>query len=347
MTFAHIRRIRGVTSAGYEQIPRAGDCRSPRMGRACQSGCQQPTSGAVVDSLNIFARVPRSQFDVPGRGGGLLSAFKWHYLLRLLIRTGVTTRYRNSVLGWTWSYVRPAAQFAVFFVVLGLFLDLTGRGLPNYAVYLFSGIVVINLFSEAFKNATTSILNNAPLIRKVYLPRQLFAVSAVAVAFVHFLPQLGLLLVVCLFQGWITHISVVSVLAVLAGIVIVLVFSLGLGLLFGAINVRYRDAENIVELLLLLATWASPVLYSWTMVQSALNKLGWPDWLLEVYMLNPITQAVGLFHFAFWYPVTPSDFVLPPQLLANSLWTFLISVAVLLCGQWVFRRLEGRFAQDL
>ncbi len=186
---------------------------------------------------------------------------------------GVTTRYRNSVLGWTWSYVRPAAQFLVFWVVLGLFLNLE-RGIPNYAVYLFSGIVVINLFSEAFKNATTSIVGNAPLVRKVYLPRQLFAVSAVIVAFVHFLPQVGLLLVVCLFLGWITSISILSVLAILAGATLVMLFALGLGLLFGAMNVRYRDAENIVELLLLLATWASPVLYSWIMVQDAITAAG-------------------------------------------------------------------------
>ena len=317
------------------------------MGRARDANAVTSlVSGTVSETRDLFAHVPRAQFDVPGRSGGLLDVFRWHYLLRLLVRTGVTTRYRNSVLGWTWSYVRPAAQFLVFWVVLGLFLSLE-RGIPNYAIYLFSGIVVINLFSEAYKNATTSIVGNAPLVRKVYLPRQLFAVSAVIVAFVHFLPQVGLLLVVCLFLGWILHISVVSVLAILAGIAIVMIFALGLGLLFGSVNVRYRDAENIVELLLLLATWASPVLYSWTMVRDALRTLGWPDWILEIYLLNPITQAVELFHFAFWYPVTTTTLPLPPDLAINTLWTFLISVVVLIIGQSVFRRLEGRFAQDL
>jgi len=300
----------------------------------------------VTVDPDIFARVPRSEFDIPGRSGGLLDVFRWHYLLRLLVRTGVTTRYRNSVLGWTWSYVRPAAQFLVFWVVLGLFLNLE-RGISNYAIYLFSGIVVINLFSEGYKNATTSIVGNAPLVRKVYLPRQLFAVSAVFVAFVHFLPQVALLLIVCLFLGWIMQVSILSILAIIAGIALVMVFALGLGLLFGAVNVRYRDAENIVELLLLLATWASPVLYSWTMVRDAIDMMGWPQWLLELYLLNPITQAVELFHFAFWYPVTQTNLPLPPDLALNTLWTFLISIATLLIGQAVFRRLEGRFAQDL
>lgn len=315
-------------------------------------------SRPVTDTRDLFATVPRSEFDIPGKSRGLIDVVRWRYLLNLLVRTGVTTRYRNSVLGWTWSYVRPAAQFLVFWVVLGLFMNLD-RGIPNYAVYLFSGIVVINLFSEAFKNATTSIVGNAALVRKVFLPRQLFAVSAVVVAFVHFLPQVALLLVVCLFLGWAVHISVLSVLAIFAGMLIVIVFALGLGLFFGAINVRYRDAENIVELMLLLATWASPVLYSWVMVQDAVVKtLGWPQWLVEAYLLNPITQGVELFHYAFWRPATEgmisaTDYAglqmdaMPPGLGWNTLWTFLIAVGTLLIGQLVFRRLEGRFAQDL
>lgn len=315
-------------------------------------------SGPVTDTRDLFAAVPRSEFDTPGRSRGLVDVVRWRYLLNLLVRTGVTTRYRNSVLGWTWSYVRPAAQFLVFWVVLGLFMNLD-KGIPNYAVYLFSGIVVINLFSEAFKNATTSIVGNAALVRKVFLPRQLFGVSAVIVAFVHFLPQVGLLLLVCLLLGWVAHISILSVLAIFAAMIIVMVFALGLGLFFGAINVRYRDAENIVELMLLLATWASPVLYSWVMVQDAVVKtLGWPQWLVEVYLLNPITQGVELFHYAFWRPATAgltsaADYVglqmdaMPPGLAWNTLWTLLIAIGTLLIGQLVFRRLEGRFAQDL
>ncbi|MDQ0613326.1 ABC-2 type transport system permease protein [Microbacterium sp. W4I4] len=304
----------------------------------------------MIDTRNIFQAVPRAAFTRPGQSRGLQDVIRWRYLLQLLVRTGVTTRYRNSVLGWTWSYVRPATQFLVFWVVLGLFLNMN-KGIPNYAVYLFSGIVVINLFSEAFKNATTSIVGNAPLVRKVFLPRQLFAVSAVMVAFVHFLPQIALLLLVCLLMGWGAHISLLTLGAVLAGLLIIMLFALGLGLFFGAINVRFRDAENIVELMILLATWASPVLYAWTMVETAAtDKLRWPAWLVEIYMLNPITQAVELFHYAFWRPVSlglDGMIRVPPALGWNTLWAFLIAVVTLLLGQLVFRRLEGKFAQYL
>lgn len=293
------------------------------------------------DRRDLLAGVSRADFDVPGTSRGLIDVIRWRYLLSLLVKTGVSTRYRNSVLGWTWSYVKPAAQFFVFWVVLGLFMTLE-KGIPNYAVYLFSGMVVINLFSEAYKNGTTSIVGNAPLVRKVFLPRQLFAVSAVIVAFVHFVPQLALLVIVCAVLGWFGSVTVVSALAIVAAVIIVMVFALGLGLLFGAINVRFRDAENIVELLLLLATWASPVLYFWTMVDNV-----FPGWVTRIYLLNPITVGVELFHYAFWYPVTDTDLRLPPDLGWASLWAFLISVLTLFIGQAVFRRLEGRFAQDL
>lgn len=299
-----------------------------------------------LSARDLFANVPRSAFDTPGTSRGLLDVIRWRYLLKLLVRTGVTTRYRNSVLGWTWSYVRPAVQFLVFWLIMGVFMKL-GDTVPNYPVYLFSGIIGINFFSEAFGNATRSIVGNAPLVRKVYLPRQLFSVSAVFVAFVHFLPQVGLLLIVCLFMGWIVNLTIWSVLAFVAGIVILAMVAFGAGLFFGAVNVRFRDAEPIVELLLMLVTWASPVLYFWTMVRDV-----FPAWLTQLYMLNPITVAVELFHFAFWEPVTrvaiaDRGLELHPDLGWLTLWAFLIALATILIGQFVFRRLEGRFAQDL
>ena len=117
----------------------------------------------------------------------------------------------------------------------------------------------------------------------------------------------------------------------------------GLGLLFGAVNVYFRDAENLVDMLLMIATWASPVLYSWIMVR---DKLG--ETYFNIYQLNPITVGVETFHYAFWLPTTDGAEAIPPHLL--SMWipvALAISAAVLLLGQLVFRRLEGRFAQEL
>lgn len=275
----------------------------------------------------------------PGTSSGLLALFHHAYLLRLLINKGVATRYHGSVLGWAWSYVLPATQFVVYYLVFGYLFQLN-RGVDNFAVHLFAGIVVVNLFTEALRNSTESIVDNRDLVRKIYLPRELFPMAAIAVAFVHFLPQALILLAVCLLLGW--SISVLQVLAFMGGIILIVVLAAGLGLFFGALNVAFRDAANFVGLLLMLVTWTSPVLYPWTLVQQA-----FPPGVFTVYMLNPITIAVELFHVAFWQPISDSSLALPPNFMQYTIGASLISVATLLLGQWVFKRREGTFAQDL
>ncbi len=99
----------------------------------------------------------------PGRGQGLRDVVRHWYLLRLIVRKEVQVRYRGSVLGIVWSYIKPAVQFAVFYVAMGVFLGLN-KGMPNYAVYLFSGIAVMNFFNEAFGNAARSVVGNGQLI---------------------------------------------------------------------------------------------------------------------------------------------------------------------------------------
>lgn len=277
-------------------------------------------------------------YSTPGTGVGLFGALRQRYLLKLLLKKGIATRYYGSVLGWVWSYVRPAAQFFMYYLIVGVILDVS-RGISAFPIYLFAGIVAINLFSETLRNATTAITDNAPLVQKIFVPRELFPVSAAGVALVHFLPQAFVLFVVCLILGW--GMGWMPVLALLLGMVIIVTFALGLGLLFGAINVLYRDAVNFVDLILMFATWASPVLYSWEMVQSRA-----PEWLFNLFMLNPITVAVELFHDAFWLPLAPGS-LRPEQFYVNIIVALAISLLTLLLGQLVFRRLEARFAQSL
>lgn len=288
----------------------------------------------------------QEELVVPGQSGSLGDVLRHRFLLKLLVSKELKVRYRGSVLGLLWSYVKPGIQFVVFYVALGVFLGQEESprnpdGLPNYAIYLFSGIVLINFFTEALSNASRSIVGNGGLIKKIYLPRQLFPVASVWVSGVHFVPQIVILIGVCLFSGWSP--SPLQLVAAVAGFIIVAMLATGLGLLFGAVNVYFRDAENLVDMLLMVATWASPVLYSWNMVQS---KLG--ETFFNLYQLNPITVGVETFHFAFWLPTTDNPEAVPPYLL--SLWipvALAVSAAVLLLGQIVFRRLEGRFAQEL
>lgn len=279
----------------------------------------------------------------PGKGRGLLDVYDHRFLLKLLVRKEIKVRYRGSVLGLLWSYVKPLMQFLIYFIALGIFLNLQ-RGTPNYAIYLFAGIVLVNFFTESLGNATRSIVDNRDLIRKIYLPRELFPVATVWVSAAHFLPQLVVLVGACLIAGWAP--TLLQLLAAILSFILVSILATGLGLLFSAANVYFRDSENIVDMILMVVTWASPVLYVWSMVANVMGSWYW------IYQLNPMTVAVEIFHWAFWYPTLHQDQLalapMPQDLM--TLWlpvAFLISFAVLFVGQLTFRRLAVHFAQEL
>lgn len=279
-----------------------------------------------------------ARYDIPGASRWLLDVFSYRQLLGLLLKKGTTTRYYGSVLGWAWSYVRPAAQFLMYYVMIGIVLGVD-RGVEHYPLYLFSGIVVVNFFTEAVRSATNSITTNAALVKKIYLPRELFPVAAVSSAFIHFLPQVILLFCVSLFFGW--TFTWIQVLFFIIALVVVFIFALGLGLFFGSINVAFRDAKNIVDVILMFANWASPVLFPFTLLRDVM-----PVWAFNIYMVNPVTVGVELFHEIFWL-ATVSAAERPEQMLTNTLAGAGIAIGTLLVGQLVFRKLEGDFAQNL
>lgn len=279
--------------------------------------------------------------EVQGTGGGLREVLDRRHLLAMLVRKELRVRYRASVLGLGWSYVKPAVQFVVYFVALGLVLR--QNAISDYAVYLFGGLVVVTTLSEAVANATRSVVANGELVRKIFLPRELFPVASGCVAAVHLVPQLVVLLVGCVLAGW--RPDAVGLLALVAGLALVGVLALGLGLLLSALNVLYRDVENVVDLVLMVLVWTSPVLYPWQLVAELLG----PDsaWF-TLYQLNPVTVAVELVHRGTWAVCSPENLAqVPPDLAAHTAVAFLVSGALVVIGSRVFRRLSGRFAQEL
>jgi ABC-2 type transport system permease protein len=160
------------------------------------------------------------------------------------------------------------------------------------------------------------------------------------VATAHLLPQLLVLMGGAIAFGW--RPGPLNLLAGVLALLIVGLLALGLGLMFAAVNVLFRDAENIVDLMLMVATWASPVLYTWDRVRDNV-----PQWLWVGYQLNPITSAVELMHYCFWWPATRQDTALPPSMWTWALVALGTSLAAVAAGQAVFSRLSTRFAQEL
>ncbi|WP_371151693.1 ABC transporter permease [Buchananella felis] len=284
-------------------------------------------------------------YKTPGISSGLFEVFKNPFLTGLIVHKELRARYRGSLFGMLWSYAKPLTQFTVFYFAIGVFMRMN-KAIPDYVIYMFSGVILINYFSEVLGNATRAVVGNGALVKKIYLPRELFPVSALWVALVHFVPQLVVLVAGALLFGWAP--SLTQIAAILVGFLIVSCFALGLGLFAGALNVFYRDAENFVDLALMLVTWISPVLYTWQMVYEVASSKGM-EWIWYLYQLNPISVAVELFHYGFWQSATtpPEISALPPSMFNHTAIAALVSLLTLVVGELYFRRADARFAQEL
>lgn len=263
-------------------------------------------------------------------------------LLNLLVRRELKARYKDSSFGLLWSLMRPLAQFLVYYFAIGQVLGLA-RAIPNFAIFVFIGLSAWTLFTEVVNNATTSITGNAGLVKKVYLPREIFPLAAVGGALFNFVVQLLVLLVAMLVTtslptSW-------DVLYALLGLAVLLVWSVAIGLLLSAINVYMRDIQHLTEVALIILFWASPIVYAFHFVHDKAAGT-----ILElIYLANPITIGILGMQKGLWVDGSlqkgatnfPSD--LDPRLWI-ALAVGLVAVAL---AERVFARLQANFAQEL
>ncbi len=260
-------------------------------------------------------------------------------MLGLLVRRDLKARYKDSALGFIWTLVRPLTQLAIYYVVIGQFLG-ASRGIPDFAIYIFTGLIAYGLFSEIITSATGSIVSNGGLIKKIYLPREIFPLASVGSAFFNFLIQFGILIVATIVFGRIPWSP--DLWYVIPALAVLIVFGTAFGFLLAAVNVYLRDIGYLVEVLLLVALWASPIVYSWSNAKSLFGSSVW----LEVYTDNPVTLAILGFRKAFW--IGGQGVAEYPGILGLRLAiAFVIGLVLLVVFQRVFARLQGNFAQEL
>ena len=259
-------------------------------------------------------------------------------MLDLLIRRDLKAKYKDSTLGFFWSLARPLLQLAIYFVVVGKFLS-AAKGIPDFAVYIFSGLVAMGLFTEILTGATGSILANAGLVKKVYLPREVFPLASVGSALFNFAIQLVVLIGATFVVGQPPFHA--QILYAIPATLVLLVYGAALGLFFSADNVYLRDIQYLVEVGTMLLFWASPIVYSWGMVQSILGNTIW----LDIYTNNPLTLAVLGFQRAFW--VAGEGAPHPADLLLRLVVALIIGVVLLFFSHRAFLQLQGNFAQEI
>lgn len=307
------------------------------------------TSDSDAWALRLVAEPLRPAGPRPGLIRGTVQSLRdivdQRELMGLLVRRELKARYKDSVLGFFWSLARPLAMLLVYYIAIGKFLNaeyVPGRnpgGIPAFAIFIFTGLTAWQLFADIVVGGTGSIVGNSGLIKKVYLPREVFPLSVIGAALFNFAIQLCVLTVatVALRQFPTGTRWLYFLLAVLTTIV----FAAALALLLSAVNVYLRDVQYLVEILIMIFFWASPIIYSWKFVS---DKLGGTIWE-TIYLANPMTQVVLGFQRTFWVAGDGQPY---PDNLAGRLGITLgVSVILLWISQRVFSRLQANFAQEL
>lgn len=301
----------------------------------------------------------RVKGSVRGAGGeGMIGMFAelWMHreLLATLVRKDLKIRYRGSSLGFLWSMLNPALYLVVFYVVFQLILK---SGIPDFAIYLLSGLLVWNLFSSGISGASRSIVDNQALVKKIYLPRAIFPLAAVGSSLVHFVLQLGVLVIVLLVTGYGIGWSYLWLVPI--GLITIMIFTSAIGIVLAALNVRNRDVQHFLELALLGWFWMTPIVYPFGLVSNSLGERA------NLAFLNPVTSVVLIFQRAIYARTTVDDpgtagalgrlgadgVILPDE---SQLWYLrnvsllaAVSVVLLALAVWYFRRVEGDFAEEL
>jgi ABC-2 type transport system permease protein len=225
----------------------------------------------------------------------------------------------------------------IYYLVVGRFLG-ASRAIENFAIFVYAGLAVWNLFAEIISFGTTSVLVNGGIVKKIQLPRDIFPLSCLGSALFNFGIQLVVVVVVALFSR--TFSFGLDIFAAVAAIAIVVVWGTGLAFILAAANVYLRDIQYLVEVVLMFGFWLSPALYSWDMVRNTLGPA-----LSEVYLLNPVTIAVMGMQKCLWD--SGQAYSYPDQLALRLVLALVAGLIVLFIGERCFDRWQRNFAQEI
>ena len=298
---------------------------------------KQRARDARLSAEPLVPAGPVSGF-VSGTADSIRGVWRYRELLDLLVRRELKSRYKDSALGFVWSLIRPLTQLLVYYVAIGKFLG-AERSIPDFAIYIFTGLTAWALFAEIVSAGTGSIVANGGLVKKIYLPREVFPLSVIGSAIFNFVIQFAILFVATLFAGYPP--TVIGLGYVGLGTVVLLVYATAAAFLLSAINVYLRDIQYLVEVVLMVGFWLSPIVYAWSFVSSAIQS----EFLNALYLANPVTLAVLAFQRGMW--VAGSDQPQPSALGVRLLIALAIGIPVLWICQRVFARLQNNFAQEL
>lgn len=250
--------------------------------------------------------------------------YEYRDMVFSLVKRELRGRYQKSVLGMLWTFLNPFFQIIIYTFV---FTVIFPSSIENYYIYLMTGIIPWNFFSEALGQGAGSVVSNAEMTKKIYFPREVLTIASVTAKFVNMMLAFIVVFVFLIFSkvGISWHLLLLPVIMLEQYFI-----ALGFTLFFSAITVYLRDMEYIVGVLLMAWIWATPIMYSVETLDPRIARL---------LLINPMTSIVMSYHNLLYYHNVPT--------LLTILGLLAIGLCLLLIGEAVFVRLEGNFAEEL
>jgi ABC-type polysaccharide/polyol phosphate export permease len=264
----------------------------------------------------------------------LVEVFRYRELLYNLVVRDLKVRYRNSVLGVSWSLLNPLFMMLVFTVV---FTVMQQSDIERYPVFVLCALLPWNFFLSSVTGATGSIVDSAHLVKKVYFPREVLPLSVVLSNLVNFLLALLVLFgMMAIFRirltPWILYLPVL--------ILVQIIFSSGMALFLSTINVFYRDTEHIIDVLMLAWFFVTPVFWDHRILPEMASFVGinWPVRRLT-FILNPMASLISAYRDILYFGRKID--------LAFLSRTIVTALAFLAIGYWIFARYSKVFGEEV
>ena len=257
-----------------------------------------------------------------------MNVFKELYQYRELLKTNVHKeirgKYKGSILGVFWSFLNPLLMVAVYAIVFPYLMRVTEE---NYLIFLITGIIPWVFFTTVVTTGCNCVWINGGIIKKVYFPREILPMSVVCAGLINFLISCIIILIFVVFGG-----IGISINLLWLPVIAIIQCALSLGMLFilSAINVYVKDVEYLVQFIINLVFYATPIIYNVSMFP---NKFRW------ILYLNPMAHLIDAYRAIFYYKTMPN---------LNSLGSMaIVSFIVLVVGYAIFKKLEKGFAEEV
>lgn len=251
---------------------------------------------------------------------------RYRELLGQLVNRDLAQRYKQSVLGYFWVILNPLAQMLVMSFVFSHIFSQANLGVP-YALFLFTALLPWTLFASSLTAATNSLVSNAGLLAKIYFPREILVLGSILAKVVDFAFSSLILIAMMIFYQQAISWNILWLLPIFA---IQFVFTYGLSLLFAAFNLFYRDMQYLLNLIILVWMYLTPIMY---------NVEIFPERYRWIFQINPLAVIVNAYREVVLNGHQPNLFSL----------SIAAALAIVVCffGFRLFKKFEGQFADSV